>query len=378
MTNYDIPFFQVDFTDGNARAGRLNLPNCSVETPIFMPVGTRGTVKSIWQHQLEEIGYQLILGNTYHLYLRPGEVIGQMGGLKKFMSWPHAVLTDSGGFQVFSLSKIAKFKEEGVQFQSHIDGSRHLFTPESVIDTQLMFGSDIMMVLDDCPPGDSNNERLRQSLDRTHRWAKQAFEVYQNRLNQGRFSANQHRLFGIVQGGINQNLRSESLQAISELPFAGIAIGGLSVGESREEMYRILADIGPKIDAKRPRYLMGVGTIPDFLEAIKNGIDMFDCVLPTRNGRNGQALTSEGSLNLRNSLHKTSELPLDSECSCRVCQRYSRSYIRHLFQTNEMLGPELVSYHNLSFFYNFFAEARKSIRNQSFGEFFKKWNRILF
>lgn len=371
-----MSFFEVTATDGQARTGLLRFANCTVPTPIFMPVGTRATVKSLWQEQLEEIGYELILGNTYHLYLRPGRLIERMGGLKRFMSWDHAVLTDSGGFQVFSLAQMTKFQEDGVLFQSHIDGSRHLFTPESVLETQLWLGSDIMMVLDDCPPGDADERRMADALNRTHRWAKQAMTEYERRADRGDFDPSVQRLFGIVQGGIHESLRLESLGVVSELPFAGIALGGLSVGESREDMYRILQAIGPRMDAARPRYLMGVGTIPDFLEAIRNGIDMFDCVLPTRNARNGQALTSNGALNLRNATHAESSLPVDENCSCRVCRRYSRAYIRHLFQTGEMLGPELLTYHNLAFFYGFFAEARESIHNGTFPAFFEKWNRI--
>lgn len=371
-----MSFFEVTATDGQARTGRLRFANCTVPTPIFMPVGTRATVKSLWQEQLEEIGYELILGNTYHLYLRPGRLIERMGGLKRFMSWDHAVLTDSGGFQVFSLAQMTKFQEDGVLFQSHIDGSRHLFTPESVLETQLWLGSDIMMVLDDCPPGDADERRMADALNRTHRWAKQATTEYERRAERGDFDPSVQRLFGIVQGGIHESLRLESLGVISELPFAGIALGGLSVGESREDMYRILQAIGPRMDAARPRYLMGVGTIPDFLEGIRNGIDMFDCVLPTRNARNGQALASNGALNLRNATHAESSLPVDENCSCRVCRRYSRAYIRHLFQTGEMLGPELLTYHNLAFFYSFFAEARESIHNGTFPSFFEKWNRI--
>lgn len=373
-----MSFFEVMAVDGQARAGVLRFAGCTVPTPVFMPVGTRATVKALWQEQLEEIGYRLILSNTYHLYLRPGRLIERMGGLKRFMSWDHAILTDSGGFQVFSLAQMVKFQEEGVLFQSHIDGSRHLFTPRTVLETQLWLGSDIMMVLDDCPPADADEKRMIDALRRTHLWAKQSIEEYERCADSGALDPSVQRLFGIVQGGIHEELRLESLAVISELPFAGIALGGLSVGESREDMYRILQSIGPRMDPQRPRYLMGVGTIPDFLEAIRNGIDMFDCVLPTRNARNGQALTSKGALNLRNAVHAESSLPVDENCSCRVCRRYSRAYIRHLFQTGEMLGPELLSYHNLAFFYHFFAEAREAIGKGTFLEFFEKWNQISF
>lgn len=377
------PFFQVTSRDGEARAGELLFRHegqeLRVPTPIFMPVGTRATVKSLWQEQLEEIGYDLILGNTYHLYLRPGRLIERLGGLKRFMGWEgHAILTDSGGFQVFSLSQMTKFQEDGVQFQSHIDGSRHLFTPESVLETQLWLGSDIMMPLDDCPPGDADANRLGQALDRTHRWARTAWARYEALANDGSFNPEQNRLFGIVQGGVDESARLTSLAAISELPFAGIALGGLSVGESREDMYRILSRIGPRMDPARPRYLMGVGTIPDFLEAIQNGIDMFDCVLPTRNARNGQALTSQGTVNLRNACHAEDSNPVDPECHCRVCRRYSRAYVRHLFQSGEMLGPELLSYHNLAFFHGFLASARRAIQEGTYTQFYARWKQVAF
>lgn len=349
-----------------------------VETPIFMPVGTRASVKGLWQEQLEQIGYRLILANTYHLFLRPGQDINLYGGLKPFMSWEDgAILTDSGGYQVFSLSERVKFHREGVEFSSHIDGSRHLFTPESVVDYQLALGSDIMMVLDDCPPADADRLRLEQSMDRTHRWASEALSHFQDRISKGH-DRKYGRLFGIVQGGLSFEHRRISLDAIQSLDFDGIAIGGLSVGESRSEMVEILDFLGEKLDSSRPRYLMGVGTIPDFLEAVKNGIDMFDCVLPTRNGRNGQALTSEGRLNIRNASHVGSSLPLDPSCNCNVCRRYSRGYIRHLFQVDEMLGPILVSYHNLSFFYKFMSDMRKSIRTGEFLRFYSEWKKVTF
>ncbi len=378
-------FFTVESTDPNtlARNGLLRFNDgrrvVTVATPVFMPVGTQGTVKALWQEDLEEIGYDLILSNTYHLYMRPGEIIKEFGGLKPFMSWEdHAILTDSGGFQVFSLSDRIKFREEGVEFSSHLDGSRHLFTPEKVIDFQNLLGSDIMMVLDDCPPASADRKRAEESLDRTHRWARNAIDHRHRLIDEGKMDPVARRVFGISQGHMDLRLRVESLQYIQSLPFDGIAVGGLSVGESREQMYEILEALGPNLDSNRPRYLMGVGTIPDFLEAVKNGIDMFDCVLPTRNARNGQALTSLGKVNVRNASHSLSTLPLDSHCNCKTCRRYSVGYIRHLFKAKEMLGSQLITYHNLYFFHSFMTKMRSSIQRGEFLEFYKHWKAIPF
>ncbi len=378
------PFFRVESRDGAspARTGLLtfrdSIRTISVETPVFMPVGTQGTVKSLWQEELEEIGYDLILSNTYHLYLRPGEdVIREMGGLKRFISWEkHAVLTDSGGYQVFSLGDRVKFRTEGVEFASHIDGRRHLFTPGSVIDFQTLLGSDIMMVLDDCPPAHADEKRVEESLQRTHRWAEEAIQHHARLADQGVLNPEFKKMFGIAQGGLDIRRRLESLDRIQSLPFDGIAVGGLSVGETREEFHSILEGISPRLDPDRPRYLMGVGTIPDFLEAVRYGVDMFDCVLPTRNGRNGQALTSQGKIKIRNARYSTSHEPLDPECSCRVCDRYSRAYIRHLFISREMLGPELLTYHNLYFYFDFMKRMRDSIRQGRYMEFYEKWKKV--
>ncbi len=351
----------------------------TLETPVFMPVGTLGSVKGLWQEDLEEIGYRLILANTYHTWLRPGEkIIKEFNGLKNMMTWDGALLTDSGGYQVFSLSERTRFHENGVEFQSHIDGSRHLFTPGSVIDFQTALGSDIMMVLDDCPPADGDPVRIQKSLERTHRWAAAAADHYNLLKEKGMIDPERQRIFGIIQGGLDPEKRKQSAEWIQSLPFSGIAVGGLSVGESREELYSMLDYLGPLLGKERPRYLMGVGTIPDFLEAVKNGIDMFDCVLPTRNARNAQALTSQGKLNLRNAVHAADHSPLDPECSCRVCRRYSRGYIRHLFISGEMLGPQLVTYHNLAFFYSFMSEMRKSVKEGRFGSFYTHWRSVKF
>jgi queuine tRNA-ribosyltransferase len=339
-----------------------------------MPVGTQASVKGLWQEDLEEIGYDLILANTYHLSLRPGEKIAAFGGVKPFMGWEgHALLTDSGGFQAFSLSDRTRFLDNGVEFSSHIDGSKHLFTPESVLDWQILFGSDIMMVLDDCAPGGADESRVQLSLERTHRWADASVKHYRKLADGGAFDPLSHRMFGIVQGGVFETYRAESARVIQSMPFDGIAVGGLSVGESREDFYRVLGSLAGRLDAERPRYLMGVGTIPDFLEAVRCGIDMFDCVLPTRNARNGQALTSQGKLNIRNASHALETIPIDDTCQCRVCRRYSRGYIRHLFVAGEMLGPELMTYHNLYFFYDFMRQMREAIREGNFGAFYTKW-----
>lgn len=344
-----------------------------------MPVGTQATVKALTQSDLEEIGYNLILANTYHLNLRPGgDVLERIGGLHRFMSWNGAILTDSGGFQVFSLASIRRFQQDGVSFQSHIDGSRHLFTPESVIDLQRQFGSNIIMVLDDCPPGDCDHKRLQESLERTHRWAGQSIDYYQHLCESGRIDPEKQKIFGIAQGAIDENARIASLQTIQSMPFDGIAIGGLSVGESREDFYRILNCLAPELDRHRPAYLMGVGTIPDFLTAIRNGIDLFDCVLPTRNARHGLAITSEGRVNIKSARYAEDDSALDPDCPCKMCSRYSRAYIRHLMKAGEMLGAHILSYHNLAFYARFMKMARESIRQGKYLAFEKEWSKIVF
>lgn len=353
-----------------ARTGLLNVGGQRIETPIFMPVGTRGSIKSLTSEDILELDYQLILANTYHLYLKPGkEVLDAFHGLKSFMSYDRALLTDSGGFQVFSLASLFKFEEDGVRFQSHIDGSRHKFTPGSVIDVQRSIGSDIMMVLDDCAPFGSSLERLTLGLERTHRWARDSYEHWQK-------NPNGQNLFPIVQGGVNESLRKRSLDTLQEMPFPGIAIGGLSVGEPREEYVRILECLAPYFDQSRPRYLMGVGTVVDILDGVKNGIDMFDCVLPTRNARNGQVFTSQGKLNLRNETHRLSEKPIDPNCQCRVCKSYSLGYIRHLHKVGELTAFSLSTYHNLYFMKEFMRKLQNSIKNAEFGAFYGHWKNL--
>ena len=380
MVTVPDSFFTVEPTGvpGGPRVGLLRIaPGVEVPTPAFMPVGTVGSVKGLWQEDLEEIGYNLILGNTYHLFLRPGhELIRERGGLHGFMAWRGGILTDSGGYQVFSLSDRVKFLENGVEFASHIDGSRHQFTPERVIDIQRALGSNIMMVLDDCPPGDAEPERVAQSLDRTHRWARAAADYYERLVSSGQLDPTRQRVFGIAQGCMDLDRRAESLDVIQEQRFAGIAIGGLSVGESREAMYRVLDFLGPRMDPARPHYLMGVGAIPDLLEAIRNGVDMFDCVLPTRNARNGQLFTSRGKINIRNRQYADRDEPPDPACKCRVCQRYSLAYLRHLFQAGEMLGPMAATYHNLHFLRDLMAAARDTIRAGRVSEFYIHWKKI--
>jgi len=353
--------FTLEKTSGKARAGRLETEHGVIETPIFMPVGTRATVKTLSQEDLESIGAQIILGNTYHLYLRPGhELIEKLGGLHEFMTWKKPILTDSGGFQVFSLSSLRKITEEGVTFQSHIDGSYHLIGPEKSMEIQRALGSDIVMVFDECPALPASRERLRESMELTLRWAKRCKD-YELKPHQN--------LFGIIQGGLEMDLRLECLERLEELDFPGLAIGGLSVGESGEERNRICNELAPKMPAKKPRYLMGVGTPIDIIDSIAAGVDMFDCVLPTRNARNGQALTSMGPINLKNARFKEDQGPIDPNCTCSVCSRYSRAYIRHLVTIGEYLAGRLISYHNLAYYLNLVKEARQAILEDRFDEY---------
>jgi len=353
-----------------ARHGELSFGSLKVETPVFMPVGTRGTIKSLSSEDIDELNLDLILANTYHLYLRPGtDVLDTFKGLKNFMSYKRALLTDSGGYQVFSLGDLFKFHKNGVHFQSHIDGSHHDFTPEKVIDIQRSIGSDIMMVLDDCAPYGVDRMRLELGLERTHRWAEQSIVHWQKNT----YSQN---LFGIAQGGVDPELRIQSLQYVNSLPFSGIAIGGLSVGETRSEFLSTLKTISPYFDPLRPRYLMGVGTVNDILDGVLHGIDMFDCVLPTRNARNGQVFTTKGKINLRNEIYKNSERPIDPDCSCKVCKRYSLGYIRHLHKVKELLAFQLSTFHNLFFMQSFLKSIRDSIKSGSFEENYKNWKKL--
>lgn len=353
--------FDVLATDGAARCGRLVTPRAVIETPVFMPVGTLASVKSLTSEDVEGTSARIILANTYHLMLRPGaELIDRLGGTPRFMNWPHAMLTDSGGFQVFSLAKLRKLNDDGVTFRSHIDGSKHVLTPEESMRIQALLGSDIAMVLDECPPGGAPRADIQVAVDRTTRWARRCL-ASPAREGQARF--------GIVQGGTHVDLRLAHLQELSELPFDGLALGGFSVGEPVQSMYQALSEIGPKMPVARPRYLMGVGKPIDLLRAIGAGVDMFDCVLPTRNARNGQALTWGGRVNLHQARHREDQGPLDSRCACPVCTRYSRAYIRHLVQAKEMLGARLVTLHNLTFYADLTRAARTAIAEGRYADF---------
>ncbi len=353
--------FEVIATDGAARVCRLVTPRAVIDTPVFMPVGTQASVKALTSEEVEGTSARIILANTYHLMLRPtAELIDRMGGTPRFMRWPHAMLTDSGGFQVFSLAKLRKIDDEGVTFRSHIDGAKHALTPEESMRIQSLLGSDIAMVLDECPPGGAPRKDVEAAVARTTRWARRCL-ASPVRDGQARF--------GIVQGGTHIDLRLAHLAELSELPFDGIALGGFSVGEPVESMYAALQEIGPRMPTRRPRYLMGVGKPIDLLRAIGSGIDMFDCVLPTRNARNGQALTWGGRVNLHQARHREDDAPLDRRCQCPVCQRYSRAYIRHLISAKEMLGPRLVTLHNLSFYADLTRAARNAIIEGRYASF---------
>ncbi|MFH2004263.1 MAG: tRNA guanosine(34) transglycosylase Tgt, partial [Bacteroidota bacterium] len=322
--------FSVQNTDGKARSGILETDHGIIETPVFIPVGTQGSVKAIEQRELEEIGAQIILGNTYHLYLRPGtQIINQLGGLHKFISWNKPILTDSGGYQVFSLSDLNKISEDGVTFKSHLDGSTHLFTPESVVDIQRFLGSDIMMVLDECTTYPAGYEYAKKSIELTRKWAERCkikFEKSENLYN------HTQALFGIVQGSTYSDLREMSANDLIAFEFDGYAIGGLSVGEPVADMYAMTDICTDILPAEKPRYLMGVGTPENILESIERGVDMFDCVMPTRNGRNAMLFTSKGSLSIKNATFKDDSTPIDPDCRCYACRNFSRAYVRHLFQ----------------------------------------------
>ncbi len=370
--------WQVTAQNGKARTGILRTRRSEIETPVFMPVGTQGTVKGIRYEWLEdELDARIILGNTYHLWLRPGiEIIRNLGGLHKFSTWNRSLLTDSGGFQVFSLTDLRKLNEEGVEFRSHVDGTKMFLSPEVSMEIQAALGSEIVMVFDECLPGNVGVEETRKSLEMTARWAKRSkhrFEELQNEKADTGFLVKENlsgrqALFGIIQGAGHLNLRNESLEKTVEIAFDGYAIGGLSVGEEKSIMYEVLEFIGSKMPENSPRYLMGVGTPEDLVEAVYHGIDMFDCVMPTRNGRTGGAFTSQGKINIRNAKFAQDKEPLDKNCQCSVCQRYSRAYLRHLYQTGEMLASILISHHNLTFFLETMRKVREAIK---FGEFSK-------
>ena len=346
--------------DCQARAGLITTEHGQIETPIFMPVGTVGSVKAVQQHDLrDDIGAQIILGNTYHLYLRPGiDILNKAGGLHKFIGWERPILTDSGGFQVFSLSDNRKLTEEGATFRSHIDGSKHIFTPENVVDIQRAIGSDIMMALDECAPGTSDYKYARKSLDLTHRWLERGWKHYNE--TEGLYGYKQ-AYFPIVQGCVYPDLRQESARYVASLGADGNAIGGLAVGEPTEKMYEMIEVVNEILPTDKPRYLMGVGTPANILEAIDRGVDMMDCVMPTRNGRNGMLFTKHGTMNMRNKKWSDDFSPLQEDGPSYVDHVYSKAYVRHLFIANELLALEIASIHNLAFYLWLVKEARKHI-----------------
>jgi queuine tRNA-ribosyltransferase len=345
--------FEVRATDGEARRGTLTLAHGVVETPAFMPVGTYGTVKAMSPVELEENGAQIVLGNTFHLWLRPGlEVISKFGGLHRFMGWKHPILTDSGGFQVFSLGELRKITEEGVAFQSPINGDKLFLTPEEAMRIQRVLNSDIVMVFDECTGYPSTREAAAESMRMSLRWAERS-----KRAHEG----NPNALFGIVQGGMFEELRDESLAGLAGIGFDGYAIGGVSVGEPKEDMERIVAHTAPRLPRDAPRYLMGVGTPEDLVESVAQGVDMFDCVLPTRNARNGWLFTRHGDVKIKNARHREVDQPLDAECSCYTCRNFSRAYLHHLHRANEILGARLNTIHNLHYYLELMGGMRDAI-----------------
>jgi len=372
--------FEVLAKNGEARAGMLTTRRGVIETPVFMPVGTAGTVKGMRFEMLEdELDARIILGNTYHLWLRPGvEVVRKCGGLHRFTGWERALLTDSGGFQIWSLGALRKITEEGTEFRSHLDGSLQFLSPEISMEVQSALGSEIVMAFDECAAGDAPPEISRTSMELTARWASRSrarFDSLQaegrdeGRLGETEAISGAQALFGIVQGGAHLDLRRESLRRTAEIGFDGYAIGGLSVGEEKDVMWRVVSDLAAELPAEQPRYLMGVGTPEDLVEAVALGIDMFDCVLPTRNGRTGQAFTSRGKVNVKNAQWASDTRPLDDSCACSVCQRYSRAYLRHLHVSGEMLASILLTHHNLAFFLDTMRRVRQSIRSGDFTKF---------
>jgi queuine tRNA-ribosyltransferase len=369
--------FEVVHQDGAARAGRLVLPHGIVHTPSFMPVGTQATVKTVSHQELRELGAEIMLSNTYHLYLRPGhEVVQQLGGLNRFMNWERPVLTDSGGFQVFSLSESNRVREDGVLFQSHIDGSRHLFTPERVMEVQHALGADIIMAFDECPPGQSSREVAVSAHERTLRWLVRCRDRF-TELVAEHGSAEQQTLIPILQGSVHADLRIDAARRVAGMnDWRGIAIGGLSVGEPKPTMYAMLEVLEPELPPRLPRYLMGVGYPDDLVEAIRRGIDMFDCVAPTRNGRNGTAWVQDhGQVNVKAARFKLDEQPLDPTCDCFTCRTYARAYLRHLIAANEQLGLRLLSLHNIRFLVRIAEQARTAIAEQRFASWSDEWLR---
>jgi queuine tRNA-ribosyltransferase len=361
-----LDFNLIQTTEAGGRRAELSLPHQAVETPVFMPVGTAGTVKAVPQDVVETLGAEIILGNTYHLYLRPGhESIRRMGGLHKFISWPRAILTDSGGFQVYSLAQLRKVTEEGVRFRSHLDGSSHFFTPERSMDVQIALGADIAMAFDECTEYPADRDRARESLRLTMGWARRSlghFRAHQNEVVwRDEFQGRTQSLFGIVQGGTYTDLRRESAERLVEMDFDGYAIGGLSVGEPRHLTLEVIAEVLPLLPPDKPRYVMGVGYPDEIEQYARMGVDMMDCVLPTRAARHGLLFTSEGRMNIKNKQYAEDQNPPDLACDCMVCRRYSRAYLRHLMQAGESLGGTLNSIHNLAFYLNIMRRVRADL-----------------
>jgi queuine tRNA-ribosyltransferase len=354
--------FALQAQSGQARAGKISTNHGEINTPVFMPVGTLGTVKAMSPQELKETHAQIILGNTYHLYMRPGhELVRKAGGLHKFISWDRPMLTDSGGFQVMSLAALRKITRDGVKFRSHIDGSLHFFTPASVIRVQEALGADIIMSFDECPPYPATRDYVERSLTTTLRWAEEGLKAFTNQANQA--------LFGIVQGGIYNDLRQQSALALMDMDFAGYSIGGLAVGEEKDDMFRITAFLNDILPQHKPRYLMGVGTPSDLLKNVANGVDMFDCVMPTRNARKGSIFTRHGKMIIKAARYKEDFRPIDEKCSCYTCTNFSRAYVRHLITMKEILGMRLATIHSLHFYQELMAMARAAIFADRYRDF---------
>jgi queuine tRNA-ribosyltransferase len=362
-----MPFsFRLLSTDGDARRGEITTAHGTIQTPVFMPVGTAGSVKSLTTEQLERLGPEIILNNTYHLMLRPGiDLLDRLGGVHRFMNWKGAVLSDSGGFQVFSLAKIRKVREEGVEFRSHLDGSKHFLSPERSIEIQTRMGVDIAMAFDECPPYGWSRAEVEKSMEMTHRWARRSLGARTVSPTNGSAPA----IFGIIQGGVYPDLRKRSAEEIASIGFEGVAIGGLSVGEPKEEMLETMRLTAPLMPGDRPRYLMGVGTPEDLVQGVAAGIDMFDCVMPTRNARNGTLFTSEGKIAIKNARFAADEGPLDPNCRCVTCTSVSRAYLRHLYTNGEIAAAVYNTIHNLSFYLDLMRSIRQAIASNSFRSF---------
>ena len=354
--------YSLNAVDGKARCGIISTPRGEIRTPAFMPVGTAATVKAMLPESVRSTGADILLGNTYHLMLRPtAERISELGGLHKFMNWQLPILTDSGGFQVMSLAELRKLNEEGVTFKSHIDGSRHILSPERSMEIQKLLGSDIVMCFDECPALPATYERISESMQLSMRWAKRSREAFGHRPG--------YALFGIQQGGLEYDLRAESAEILQSIEFEGYAIGGLAVGEGQEAMFKVLDFAPDMLPADKPRYLMGVGKPSDMVGAVKRGVDMMDCVLPSRSGRTGQAFTHRGVINIKNAKHQNDPRPLDPSCQCPACQNYSRAYLHHVFKSQEIISSMLITWHNLHYYQDLMERMRKAISNQSFLEF---------